>query len=863
MKIAIVSSHYPPNFVSGGTLIPQRITQGLAARGHTVQVFAGAIATDQPSLWHWRGTGPDGVPVHWTEITEMVDWASDLNHTNPRLDAVFVDFLGEFSPDVVHFHNLQGFGGGLVSLAKASGAAVVITMHDMWWWCARQFLADRSLRPCSPVVSCGVCDCERDNDWLIRRDGALSGHLAHADLVLAPSSTMRRLLEANGVDPDRLAVDENPAAGHQPPTQRTPVADGVVRFVYAGGPHPLKGSAVALRAAALLAGVQGWRMDVYGMDLPAKHQRQLTALPPYRPDMVREVLSGYDVLLMPSVATESFSLITREALDTGLVVITGDNPGPTEVVRDGENGLVVPRGDADAMAAAMRSLIDDRALLERLRPEPGHIVLRSLDEQLDGLEEHYRRLLTASQPSTSTGARPSINTSKSASPIRRVLLMAGIDGAPLRYRARLPQEALAALGVRMDVRPFRDVDVPGLARTADAVVLYRVPATEQVLDVIDMVRRRPEPVPVLFDVDDLIFDPDVEPELRPVLAHLPQQVREEYWRGVRRYRTTLEACDAYIGSTEMLCRQVTELTSIPSHRFANGIGIQLARACDAYLRIPRTPGPVRIGYLSGTNTHNKDWEHIEPAVIQVMRSRPEIELWLGGLLEPTSALAEMSNRVRRTPLLPWYELPRALRDLDVNLAPLAPGGRFNEAKSAIKWLEAALVGTPTVASPTQPFRESLDNGHTGFLADSSAEWVSAVTRLVDDPVLRDLMGDSARNHALLTWSPGRQGRRYLQIMQDVRQDVADNGHRELFTAWTPEYDSYPFEPLQAEPYGPIPLPGRPVHGASGRSVRRIAADYRTNAWNHLRANGVLPTARKTVQVARRLPPRALARLRMR
>ena len=40
-----------------------------------------------------------------------------------------------------------------------------------------------------------------------------------------------------------------------------------------------------------------------------------------------------------------------------------------------------------------------------------------------------------------------------------------------------------------------------------------------------------------------------------------------------------------------------------------------------------------------------------------------------------------------------------LRDLDVNLAPLEPGSRFNDAKSAIKWLEAALVGTPDHRQP--------------------------------------------------------------------------------------------------------------------------------------------------------------------
>ena len=43
MRIALVSAHYPPNFVSGGTLVPQRIAEGLARRGHRISVFAGSM----------------------------------------------------------------------------------------------------------------------------------------------------------------------------------------------------------------------------------------------------------------------------------------------------------------------------------------------------------------------------------------------------------------------------------------------------------------------------------------------------------------------------------------------------------------------------------------------------------------------------------------------------------------------------------------------------------------------------------------------------------------------------------------------------------------------------------------------------
>ncbi len=86
----------------------------------------------------------------------------------------------------------------------------------------------------------------------------------------------------------------------------------------------------------------------------------------------------------------------------------------------------------------------------------------------------------------------------------------------------------------------------------------------------------------------------------------------------------------------MLCEQVTELTGIPAHRWHNGVGRQVARISDFELYRPRASGPVRMGYLSGTNTHNEDWAFVEPAIAQVLRRRPGVELWIGGLLDPSS-----------------------------------------------------------------------------------------------------------------------------------------------------------------------------------------------------------------------------------
>jgi hypothetical protein len=169
---------------------------------------------------------------------------------------------------------------------------------------------------------------------------------------------------------------------------------------------------------------------------------------------------------------------------------------------------------------------------------------------------------------------------------------------------------------------------------------------------------------------------------------------------------------------------------------------------------------------------------------------------------------------------------------------------------------------PTVASSTQPFREAIVPGVTGMLASTAPEFTEAILALLDDGLERARIGAAARRSALLTLSPALQGRRYLEILQRAQRQVAEHGHRPQFgSGWEPVYDSEAYIPLAPEGYGRVPLPDvpQPVEPAP-RSLRRIAQDYRTTAWQHLRTEGPVATARKTARVLARIPARARARI---
>ena len=310
MRITVVSAHYPPNFRSGGTLQPQRLARGLLAGGHDVRVFAGYLDSQRAPLEEWDDIDEVGLPVHWVVSTPWMGWADPLNYDNPAVAERFARHLREHPAEVVHLHALQTLGAGLVGVAKASGAITVVTMHDFWWVCARQFLVDRNDRPCSLVVDAGACACEAGREQRQGRASRLAELLAPADLVLAPSRSAAAVLEANGVAPGRLAVDENGMEIGTVTARRSRRSDQPVVIRYTGGSNPMKGSAVLIDAAHQLGPRPGLRIIAH--DLQEAMERdgrplEATALelaPAYHPDALNELLSSTDVLLLPSVMRE-------------------------------------------------------------------------------------------------------------------------------------------------------------------------------------------------------------------------------------------------------------------------------------------------------------------------------------------------------------------------------------------------------------------------------------------------------------------------------------------------------------------------------------------------------------------------------
>jgi hypothetical protein len=341
----------------------------------------------------------------------------------------------------------------------------------------------------------------------------------------------------------------------------------------------------------------------------------------------------------------------------------------------------------------------------------------------------------------------------------RVLLVRSGPGASTRYRIDHKQEQLRMLGMRATARSFRDYLARPLLAARDAgehdvAIVHRLPRFALTCPLLTALIRAGRPV--AYDIDDLIFEPEALPWVPPLAQ-----------RAVADQARLLSHCTHVIAATSELAARAARHQ--PATYVVGNVLSQAVLAASRRASGERNRGDtVRLGYLSGSPTHDQDIATIAPAVAEVLRRRPQAELVLVGPVTLPPELAGLERQVRALPLVPWRDLPRLMAQaIDINLVPLDLASPFCRSKSEIKYLEAGAVGMPTVATPIPAFAQAITHGVTGFLAETPEQWVEALGLLTGDAALRRDMGEAARRDVEQRYSPQRGAQRLAETLGSI------------------------------------------------------------------------------------------------
>lgn len=105
---------------------------------------------------------------------------------------------------------------------------------------------------------------------------------------------------------------------------------------------------------------------------------------------------------------------------------------------------------------------------------------------------------------------------------------------------------------------------------------------------------------------------------------------------------------------------------------------------------------------------------------------------------------------------------------DIGLAPLVDLN-FTRGKSNLRWLEYSAMGIPTIASPLNHFKESIEDGVTGLIVADNTEkaWFDTIDRLILDAPLRERIGANSYKEIKKNWSPASMAIKYKRALNGV------------------------------------------------------------------------------------------------
>jgi glycosyltransferase involved in cell wall biosynthesis len=292
---------------------------------------------------------------------------------------------------------------------------------------------------------------------------------------------------------------------------------------------------------------------------------------------------------------------------------------------------------------------------------------------------------------------------------------------------------------------------------------------------------------IIYDTDDLMFD--VESFKKTDAYHNFNELqKKQYEDGVGLKILKSEQVKAISTTTIFLAEKLKQFGK-PVYVVRNKLAkreLRWAReARKIYLDRTKKGKNVRLGYFSGSVSHNRDFTTIIPALEIILKRYPQVKLYLVGYLDLNDKFyKKFQKQIIQLPFAPRKKHYQNIAQVDINLAPLEMND-FCQAKSELKFFEAGIIGIPTIAVRNKTFSKvideraeslkgsvsCLDSKRNGLLASDINEWVQKLELLINDKEMRVSIGEGARQVVLKKYlTSSGDNKKYYKFLEDILEN---------------------------------------------------------------------------------------------
>ncbi len=366
----MVSTFYPPYNFGGDGMHIYRLSNELAERGHTVDVFHCEDSFLLLNKKQPTGDFPNhpNVKVHGLKsqsgsLSPMLTQQTGV----PFLKSEIKNALENGKYDVIHYHNMSLIG---IKALSYGSAVKLYTAHEHWLVCPMHVLWKFNREVCT-TKSCFTCQLKGNRPpQLWRYTGMMERMLKHVDRFLSPSRfTLRKHIEM-GLD---IPIEQMPYFLPTPKEiDRTPADSKRAKerpfFLFVGRLELIKGLQNVIPTFQkqdefdlLIAGDGTYREE---LEKQAGDHPRIKFLGRLSQDQLREFYESAIAVIVPSICYETFGIIVIEAFSHKTPVIVNDLGALPEVIEDSGGGFVYR--DSHELETAMKTLANDKQLRDSL-----------------------------------------------------------------------------------------------------------------------------------------------------------------------------------------------------------------------------------------------------------------------------------------------------------------------------------------------------------------------------------------------------------------------------------------------------------------------------------------------------------------
>jgi len=388
MRILQVPDFYPP-VLGGMERQVQTLSHELARRGHQVAV----ATTPHPDAPGYERDG--NVRIYrlkgWQRVlTPFYQSGERPFHPtlpDPGLTAALWRVIRAERPEIINSYGWITYS--LLPIIRRSGARLVVSLLDYGLVCAKRTMTYGDLA-CEGAALGKCLRCAGAHYGMVKGGALTAGIFASAGLY-APGTGQPadRIAIIPTFIPDGVAAEVTTV----PRPDFLPSEDGYLLFVGVLSAH--KGIHILLDA------YQGLRnpppLVVIGTpfgDPPSGYPSGVIVARNVQHAQVMAAWAGCSVGIVPSVWPDPCPQVTMEAMAMAKPLVASATGGLTDLVRDGESGLLVPPGDAAALRDAVQRLIDEPALGARMgeagRARAGRYMASTVVTEIERIYEEVR-----------------------------------------------------------------------------------------------------------------------------------------------------------------------------------------------------------------------------------------------------------------------------------------------------------------------------------------------------------------------------------------------------------------------------------------------------------------------------------------